>query len=117
MMVAVVTPERIDTPATEDGDSATSAELEALSLSGHSVVVFVVVPTTTVRVPLAEPVMAPAEDVADVGEGEERDGVEDGLVSSSVHVLLAAPGISDAVDEVAVYVGVHSSAARVKVPS
>jgi hypothetical protein len=110
MMVAVVAPERTDTlTTTEDGDPVTApAELvaPAVSLSGHSVVVFVVVPTTMVRVPLAEPVMASAEDVAGVGVG---------MVSLSVHVL-DAPDTSDTVDGVAVYVGVHSSAGRAKVP-
>lgn len=69
MMVAVVAPERTDTLTTEDTDPVTApAELvaPAVSLSGHSVVVFVIVPTTTVKMPLAEPVMASAEDVAGV---------------------------------------------------
>lgn len=80
MPVAVVAADPAGTPGAEDADPVT-APAELVALSGHSVVVFVVVPTATVTVP-------PAEEAADAAD-----------------------------EAVAVYVGVHSSAGRVKVPS
>ena len=118
MMVSVKEAELAATltlTADEDDDDPVTAPVEpvVLSVSGHSVVVDVV-PTTTVSVPLPEPVMAPVEDPAEAGEDEEDEEDNEELVSLSVHV--ADVDVPEAADEDAVDVGVHSSAGRVKVP-
>lgn len=86
------------------GDPVTAPEEAALlSLSVHTVVV--VVPMTVDSVPLAGPVVV----ASDADEDEVRE-VE--IVTLCVRVV----AVVVAEDEVAVYVGVHSSAGKVNVP-
>lgn len=87
-----------------DGGDPVTAPVEAvlLSLSVHTVVV--VVPMTVDSVPLAGPVVASDADEAEVREVE--------IVTLCVRVV----AVVVAEDEVAEYVGAHSSAGKVNVP-